>query len=123
MKPRTSKVMSFDNLQKDEISKVTKIKEGKTDKSSKLDKKGPDKFVDKKDNFRTEVKNLVKSHKDFSIEKVGNDLSISKGKTHIAQIMFRDNYVGVKKSDAKFADEFKYNELGKLKSKINEILK
>lgn len=127
MKPtKTGKVMNFDDFQKDQFSQVTKIKEGKTDKSAKPDKKvGKEglRLTDKKENFRTEVKNLVKSHKEFSIEQVGNDFSISKGDNHIIQVMFRDDYVGIKKAGNKFADEFKYNELGKLKSKINEILK
>jgi hypothetical protein len=37
--------------------------------------------------------------------------------------MFRDDYVGIKKLGTKFADEFSYSELGKIKSKINDILK
>ena len=126
MKPRTSKVMNFDDFQKDQFSQVTKVKEGKTEKSAKPDKKvGKEglRLTDKKENFRTEVKNLVKSHKEFSVEQVGNDFSISKGDNHVVQVMFRDDYVGVKKAGNKFADEFKYNELGKLKLKINDILK
>jgi hypothetical protein len=59
----------------------------------------------------------------FSIKQVGNDLSVNKGEDHIIQIMFRDDYVGIKKSGTKFVDEFNYNELGKIKSEITNILK
>ena len=37
--------------------------------------------------------------------------------------MLRDDYIGVKKKGAKFTDEFDYTELGKIKSKINDIVK
>lgn len=126
MKPRTQKVMNFDDFQKGEVTRVTKVKEGKAYKSSKPDKKiGKEglKLTDKKENFRTEVKNLVKSHDEFSIKQVGNDLSINKGSEHILQVMFRDDYVGIQKVGNKFPKEFKYNELGKIKSEITSILK
>ena len=41
----------------------------------------------------------------------------------ILQVMFRQDYIGLKKTGAKFTDEFKYDELGKIKSKIGEIVK
>ena len=126
MKPRTGKVMNFDDFQKGEITKVTKVKEGKAYKSAKPDKKvGKDglRMTDKKENFRTEVKNLVKSHDEFSIKQIGNDFSINKGGEHILQIMFRDDYVGVQKVGNKFPKEFEYNELGKIKKEIGEILR
>ena len=53
MKPRTGKVMNFDDFQKGEITNVTKVKEGKTHKSSKPDKKvGKEglRLTDKKEN-------------------------------------------------------------------------
>jgi len=126
MKPRTGKVMNFDNFQKGEVTKVTKVKEGKAYKSSKPDKKiGKEglRSTDKKENFRTEVKNLVKSHKDFEMKQVGNDFSISKDGEHILQVMFRDDYVGIQKTGNKFPKEFEYNELGKIKKEIGDILK
>lgn len=126
MKPRTGKVMNFDDFQKGEVTKVTKVKEGKAYKSSKPDKKvGKEglRLTDKKENFRTEVKNLVKSHDEFSIKRVGNDLSINKGDEHILQVMFRDDYVGIQKVGNKFPKEFEYNELGKIKKEIGDILK
>jgi hypothetical protein len=126
MKPRLGKVMNFDDFQKGEINTITKVKEGKAYKSSKPDKKiGKEglRLTDKKENFRTEIRNLIKSHDMFSIKQVGNDLSVNKGDDHIIQIMFRDDYVGIKKSGTKFVDEFNYNELGKIKSEITNILK
>ena len=126
MKPRTGKVMNFDDFQKGEVTKVTKVKESKAYKSAKPDKKvGKEglRLTDKKENFRTEVKNLVKSHDEFSIKQVGNDFSINKGGEHILQIMFRDDYVGVQKVGNKFPKEFEYNELGKIKREIGEILR
>jgi hypothetical protein len=118
--------MNFDDFQKGEVTKVTKVKEGKAYKSSKPDKKiGKEglRLTDKKENFRTEVKNLVKSHKDFEMKQVGNDFSISKDGEHILQVMFRDDYVGIQKTGNKFPKEFEYNELGKIKKEISDILK
>lgn len=126
MKPRQGKVMNFDDFQKGEVNQITKVKEGKAYKSSKPDKKvGKEglRLTDKKENFRTEVKNLIKSHDEFSIKQVGNDLSINKDGEHILQVMFRDEYVGVQKVGNKFPKEFEYNELGKIKAEINSILK
>ena len=123
---RTGKVMNFDDFQKDEITKVTKVKEGKAYKSSKPDKKvGREglRLTDKKESFRTEVKNLIKSHSYFKFKQVGNDLSVHKDGEHILQVMFRDDYVGVQKVGNKFPKEFEYNELGKIKKEIGNILK
>lgn len=118
MKPKEKKVLNFDDFQKDKFSQVTKVKEGKTFKSFK------EKDTDvKKENFRTEIRNLIKSLEDFSIKQIGNDLSINKGDDEVLQVMFRDDYVGVKKVSNKFPKEFKYNELGKIKSEIKDILK
>ena len=56
------------------------------------------------------------------IKKVGNDFEIHHGE-HIAQVMFREDYIGVKKEGNKFPKEFKYTELGKIKSEITDIIK
>jgi hypothetical protein len=111
--------LNFLNLSlkiKQNISKI-KIKPDK-----KIGKEGL-RSTDKKENFRTEVKNLVKSHKDFEMKQVGNDFSISKDGEHILQVMFRDDYVGIQKTGNKFPKEFEYNELGKIKKEIGDILK
>ncbi len=77
---------------------------------------------DKKHEFRTKIKNHVKSVGQKT-NQVGNDLEVICGDKVVAQIMFRDDYVGVKKIDAKFADEFKYSELGDIKRSIGNIIK
>jgi predicted XRE-type DNA-binding protein len=78
---------------------------------------------DKKSDFRDKVEEHVKS-KGFKTKQVGNDLEIhSKEGEMLAQVMFREEYVGVRKKGNKFVDEFEYTELGKIKSKIGNILK
>jgi len=124
---KPKKVMNFNDFAKGEINTITKVKEGQAYKSSKGPKDktvGKDglKLTDKKEAFRTQVENLLKSHKGLSIDRIGNDFEVSKDDITI-QIMFRDSYVGIKKSGVKFADEFNYTELGKIKSKLNDILK
>ncbi len=93
------------------------LNEGRTEKSFK----SKDNDV-KKQEFRHSINNLIKS-KGCETKSVGNDLEIHLNKNHIAQIMFRNDYIGVKKEGTKFAKEFKYDELGKVKSEISDILK
>lgn len=105
------------------LKKFEDILEGKTFKD--VNKKYPTKEwdPDKKEDFRKTIQDLVKS-KGKKVNKVGNDFEIlGEDKEVIAQILFRNDYVGVKKKGVKFVDEFKYNELGKIKSKIVEIIK
>lgn len=77
----------------------------------------------KKDSFRNKIKNFIKSKKDCSTKLIGDDLEIHCDEKHIGQVMFRDEYIGVKKEGNKFPKEFKYNELGKIKKEISEIIK
>ena len=72
--------------------------------------------------FRDTIENLIKSF-NYDYKKIGTDLEITKDKEIIAQIMFRDDYIGVKKIGNKFAKEFDYNELGKIKAELKSILK
>lgn len=76
----------------------------------------------KKDDFRKQIKNLVKS-KGYTTKQVGNDLEVICDEEMVAQVMFRQSYVGIKKSGDRFTKEFKYTELGKIKSKVGEIIK
>ncbi len=76
----------------------------------------------KKRDFLLTIKNHIKS-KELTSKQVGNDLEIICNDKMIAQVMFRDSYVGVRAKGAKFADEFEYTELGKIKAKISEIVK
>jgi len=96
--------------------------EGKTHETTKKShsKKAGD--PDKKEEFRSKIKTHVKSQ-DMKTKEVGNDLEVLCDGEMIAQVMFRGDYVGVKKKGVKFVDEFEYTELGKIKSKITQIIK
>lgn len=98
------------------------MSEGRAFKDTKkpFQKKASD--PDKKADFREKIEDMVKS-KGFKTKQVGNDIEIHKDGDMVAQVMFRSDYVGVKKKGVKFVDEFEYTELGKIKSKISEILK
>jgi hypothetical protein len=125
---KPKKVMNFDDFAKGEMTKITKVKEGKAYNSTKspkdktIGKEGVN-LTHKKDAFRTEIQNLLKSHKSVDFKRIGNDFEVTKDGDMILQIMFRDTYLGVKKTGSKFTDEFKYTELGKIKSKINDAIK
>lgn len=93
------------------------INEGKIMKATKT----KDKDIKIRD-FRDTIENLIKSF-NYDYKKIGTDLEITKDKEIIAQIMFRDDYIGVKKIGNKFAKEFDYNELGKIKAELKSILK
>lgn len=77
---------------------------------------------DKKADFRDKIKSHVKSL-GCKTKQVGNDLEVSCDGDVLMQVMFRDDYVGVKKQGNKFVDEFEYTELGKIKSKVTDIIK
>lgn len=96
--------------------------EGKTFKDTK--KLYPTKVwdADKKSDFKLQIENHVKSQQ-LKTNEVGNDLEIICDDNVIAQVMFRNDYVGVKEKDVKFTKEFKYTELGKIKSEISKIIK
>lgn len=124
---RPKKVMNFDDFAKGELNQVSKVKEGKSFKATKspIDKTvGKDglKLTNRIATFQTSVKDHVKSL-GSSVKQVGNDYEVHKGDKHIAQVMFRDDYIGVKKVGDKFPKEFKYNELGKIKSNLTTIIK
>lgn len=76
----------------------------------------------KKEGFRTKIEDFIKSKK-CSTKKVGNDFEIHCDGENIAQIMFRDEYISVKKNGNKFPKEFKYQEFGNIKKEITEIIK
>lgn len=98
------------------------VSEGKTFKDTK--KLYPKKVYDsdKKVDFKIQIKNHVKSQQ-LQTKEVGNDLEVLCNGDLVAQIMFRNDYVGVKEEGAKFVDEFKYTELGKIRSFISDIIK
>jgi len=97
------------------------MNEGKAYKATK-NVGGEDKYEDKKELMRSKIEEIIKSNK-CNFEQVGNDLEVICDDEHIAQVMFRKDYIGVKKVGVKFPTEFKYSELGKIKKELNEIIK
>lgn len=89
--------------------------EGRTMRSSK----SGDNDV-KKYGFKESIENLIKSL-EFSYITVGDDLEVKKDEI-VIQIMFRDDYISIKKSTNKFGKEFTYKQLGKVKKELKEIL-
>ena len=104
------------------IKKFDLFEEGKAFKATAQKDKKKVWDTDQKEAFRGKVESHVKSQ-GAKTKQVGNDLEIHCGDDHIAQVMFRDSYVGVKKEGAKFVDEFEYTEFGKIKSKLTDIIK
>ena len=97
--------------------------EGVAEKSVKTKDKNTEVKAEKKDSFRKKVKDLVSSQEDCKVKQTGDDFEIHCSDEHIAQVMFRSDYVGVKKVGNKFPKEFGYEELGKIKSEISSIIK
>lgn len=123
---KKSNVMNFNDFNKNNINKVTKVKEGKAFIAKKTPYSPEPSDRDKKEEFRIKLKSIIKSFGEkIKINQIGNDLEIfnSENRSAIAQIMFRVDYIGIKENGAKFTDEFGYDELGKIKKKLVEILK
>lgn len=79
-------------------------------------------MVLKKSEFKDKVESFIKSlDSECEFKTVGNDLEVNKDNVKV-QIMFRDEYMGIKKSNNKFPKEFSYKELGKLKKELKDIL-
>jgi len=99
---------------------VESLNEGKTDKSLKS------KDLDvKKDSFRDKIESHFKSLK-YKYKRVGDDFEAECEATKDGdsiQVMFRPDYIGLKKKGDKHTQEFNYNELGKVKSEISKLLK
>ena len=72
--------------------------------------------------MRKKVKDHIKSQ-ECDTKQVGNDLEVHCDDKHIAQVMFRKDYIGVKKVGNKFPKELGYDELGKVKSELSDIIK
>lgn len=93
-----------------------KVTEGKLMKS-----KGVDSDV-RKEQFREKVNNYIKGL-NCTGKEVGNDLEVHCNDEHILQVMFREDYIGVKKEGNKFPNEFGYDEFGKIKKELSKIIK
>ena len=96
--------------------------EGSTFKDTKKEHPKHDWDPDKISDFRDKLETYVGSQ-DCKVKKVGSDLEINLLGKHIGQIMFRKDFVSIKKMGEKFPKEFKYTELGKIKSAINNVIK
>jgi hypothetical protein len=95
--------------------------EGKAEKASK-NPYGNKTKQDKKDQLRKSVEDHIKN-KECKTKQVGDDFEIHFDGEHIGQVMFRDEKITVKKKGEKFGEEFKYNELGKIKAEITSVIK
>ncbi len=102
---------------------VESLNEGVAEKSVRTKDKHKEVKADKKDSFRKKIKDIIESNKDCKTKQVGDDLEVHCSDEHIAQVMFRSDYVGVKKVGNKFPKEFGYEELGKIKAEISSIIK
>ena len=102
---------------------VESLNEGVTEKSVRTKDKKTEVKADKKDSFRKKIKDVIESNKDCKTKQTGDDFEIHCCDEHIGQVMFRDDYVGVKKVGNKFPKEFGYEELGKIKAEISSIIK
>lgn len=117
------KVMNFDDFAKSQINKVTKVKEGVAFSTTKKKQLGMPWDPDRKEAFRKKVSDFVKSF-NIDCDQIGNDFElVNMDGDMIAQVMFRDDYVGIKAKGNKFVDEFEYTEFGKIKEKLKSIIK
>lgn len=101
---------------------LKRFNEGKTEKAAKTGHKHTEVKEDKKDLMRKSVKDHLKSQ-GCETKQVGDDLEVHLDEKHIAQVMFRSDYIGVKKEGTKFPKEFEYTQLGKIKSELSDIVK
>jgi hypothetical protein len=104
-------------LTESDLMRIVKriINEGNLDKSTKTKD-----FDVKLDKFQDNVKNFLKS-KDCDVKQVGDDFEVHSDDKTI-QIMFRKTGIKIKKEGEKFAKEFDFKEMGKIKSEINKML-
>ena len=99
-----------------------KLFEGVAFKAAK-NKHGKEKSDEnKKELMRGKIEGIIKSNK-CQAKLIGNDFEIHCDGEHIAQVMFRDELIAVKRMGNKFPKEFKYDELGKIKTEIISIIK
>ena len=108
-----------ESLKESDLTRIVKrvINEGSIDKSTK------EKDLDvKMENFRDKIKNFLKS-KDCKVKQVGTDFEIHCDGEHVGQVMFRRNAITIKKEGNKFGKDFKFNEMGEIKSELLKIIK
>jgi hypothetical protein len=125
MYPRDDKKYDSDGSKggwQDGMGKPSWLSEGATEKAAKRKDKNLEVNPDKMDSMRKKVKDHVESQ-GCETKQVGDDFEVHLDGEHIAQIMFRKDYIGVKKVGNKFPKEFEYTELGKIKSELSDIIK
>lgn len=101
---------------------LKRFNEGATEKAAKRKDKNVDINPDKMELMRKKIEDHVKSQ-GCKTKQVGNDFEVHLEDEHIAQVMFRKDYIGVKKHGNKFPEEFGYDEFGKIKSELSNIIK
>jgi hypothetical protein len=105
-------------LTESDLTRIVKrvIQEGSIDKSTK------EKDLDvKMENFRDKIKNFLKS-RDCRVKQVGTDFEVHCDGEHVAQVMFRRNAITIKKEGTKFGKDFKFNEMGDIKSMLSKLV-
>ena len=105
-------ILSFDSFNEGRAEKFSKGKYNT--------KKGGNNRI-KDEAFREKVQNVVQSF-GGTTKQVGSDLEVHMDDERVAQVIFRPTHIGIARADAKYFDEFSFNEFGKVKSKLSEIL-
>jgi hypothetical protein len=71
--------------------------------------------------MRKKIGDHVKSQ-GCKTKQVGDDFEVHLDNTHIAQIMFRNDKITVRKEGNKFGKDFDYNKLGDIKKELSKII-
>lgn len=101
---------------------VESLNEGATEKAANRKDKRIETNPDKIESMRKKVKDHVVSQ-GCETKTTGDDFEVHLDDEHIAQVMFRKDYIGVKKVGNKFPKELGYDELGKIKAELSNIIK
>lgn len=120
--PRVSKTGPSLYTEMNHILSFSELNEGKTAKATKKPFEKEVFDADKKETFRTTIKDFLKG-KDCKVKQVGDDFEVHLDNDHLAQVMFRKDLVTVKKEGTKFGKDFKYTQLGEIKKELTSILK
>ena len=102
--------------------------EGRREKMAKTGNKKVETKEDKKLQTRDDITDLLKSREDIKVKNDGaNDLKISLEDKHIIQVMIRDEKITIEnktiEDKKKSKKEFKYEEWGKIKKELSNIIK
>jgi hypothetical protein len=120
-----NKIIELKSLLKNSTATTAEgpVTEGKTAKATKKPFEREVWDTDRKEAFRDTLKSFIKSNPKSKVKQVGDDFEIHFDGEHVGQVMFRKDLITVKKTGSKFGKEFKYTELGKIKSEIKDITK